>query len=339
MDYNDKKSVCIKNLRFPLMLGVVLIHNRIIEPSDAFNEGFLLVGLFIDIFSQKLVASCVPLFFFFSGYLFFVKYAEGFSANDYLNQLRKRVRTLLVPFVFWNVIVIGYFALIHKFTPGLINSDFNNVYRFSVVDLIRSFWDFPNGQPICYQFWFLRDLIMMVILSPIIYWLLKLSKWYLLFVLAILYGINPETFLHQTSITFFMLGAGFAIHKYDFVIFAEKCRIIAMPLFLFCIILSSGGVKGILTISGALTLIYVATMFNVSRCIYTESGFFVYAFHGFPILILSKVIVKVFQPSSSIMWLICYLLDFLVITSLSIFLYLLLRRVFPNFTAIITGGR
>lgn len=80
-------------------------------------------------------------------------------------------------------------------------------------------------------------------------------------------------------------------------------------------------------------------MFNVSRCIYTESGFFVYAFHGFPILILSKVIVKVFQPSSSIMWLICYLLDFLVITSLSIFLYLLLRRVFPNFTAIITGGR
>lgn len=243
MDYNDKKSVCIKNLRFPLMLGVVLIHNRIIEPSDAFNEGFLLVGLFIDIFSQKLVASCVPLFFFFSGYLFFVKYAEGFSANDYLNQLRKRVRTLLVPFVFWNVIVIGYFALIHKFTPGLINSNFNNVYRFSVVDLIRSFWDFPNGQPICYQFWFLRDLIMMVILSPIIYWLLKLSKWYLLFVLAILYGINPETFLHQTSITFFMLGAGFAIHKYDFVIFAEKCRIIAMPLFLFCIILSSGGGK------------------------------------------------------------------------------------------------
>lgn len=50
-----------------------------------------------------------------------------------------------------------------------------------------------------------------------------------------------------------------------------------------------------------------------------KSGFFVYAFHGFPILILSKVIVMVFQPSNSIMWLICYLLDFFVITSLSIY--------------------
>lgn len=47
----------------------------------------------------------------------------------------------------------------------------------------------------------------------------------------------------------------------------------------------------------------------------------------------------VFQPSNSIMWLICYLLDFFVITSLSIFLYLILRKIFPNFTAIITGGR
>ena len=46
MDYNDKKSVCINNLRFPLILGVVLIHNRIIEPSAAFNEGFLFLGLF-----------------------------------------------------------------------------------------------------------------------------------------------------------------------------------------------------------------------------------------------------------------------------------------------------
>ena len=62
-----------------------------------------------------------------------------------------------------------------------------------------------------------------------------------------------------------------------------------------------GGVKGILTISGALTLVYIATLFNASRCIYTKSGFFVYAFHGFPILILSKVIVMIFQPSNSIM--------------------------------------
>lgn len=128
MDYNDKKSVCINNLRFPLILGVVLIHNRIIEPSAAFNEGFLFLGLFIDVFSQKLVASCVPLFFFFSGYLFFVKYADGFSANDYFNQLRKRMRTLLVPFIFWNAIVMGYFALIHYFAPGITHFNIKQSY-------------------------------------------------------------------------------------------------------------------------------------------------------------------------------------------------------------------
>ena len=64
-----------------------------------------------------------------------------------------------------------------------------------------------------------------------------------------------------------------------------------------------------------------------------------YAFHGFPILVLSRVIVGILHPNNTIIWLGCYWGCFVIIVLMSIALYFALKKFFPKFTAFITGGR
>lgn len=342
--YSSTISKTIANIRFPLMLGVVLIHNILIEPQEAIRQGMCFVAFFIELMSHKLVAPCVPLFFFISGYLFFMKFGDKFSAIDYYAQLKKRVRTLLIPYIFWNLVVLGYFAFLHKIVPSLINPEFNNVYQFSTMEWIRSLWDFPGGQPICYQFWFLRDLMLAVIISPIIFVANKYGRWYLLALLVALYICNSTLFPHQMMLTFFSLGAGFAIHRYDFVAIASKCVIPSVIVFMILTIVASlnlngGGGKGLTVITGAIVFLWIASRFRLINGVFAESGFFIYAFHGFPILFMSRLIVSILHPNNTIMWLGCYIGCFVTIVLLSIVLYFVMKRFLPKFTSIITGGR
>lgn len=340
---NSAISKTITNIRFPLMLGVVLIHNVLIEPTEAAREGMRLVAFIIELLSHKIVAPCVPLFFFISGYLFFLKFGNKFGVVDYGDQLKKRVRTLLIPYIFWNLVVLGYFAFLHKFVPSLINPEFNNVYQFTAVEWIRSFWDFPGGQPICYQFWFLRDLMLGVIISPIIFLVMKYGRWYLMVLLAALFIGKSTLFPYQVMLTFFSLGAGFAIHRYDFVAIASKCVIPSVIVFMILTIVASlnleWGGGGLTVITGAIVFLWIASRFRLINGVFAESGFFIYAFHGFPILIMSRLIVSILHPNNTIMWLGCYIGCFVTIVLLSIVLYFVLKRFLPKFTSIITGGR
>lgn len=342
--YNSAISKTITNLRFPLMLGVVLIHNVLIEPQEAIRQGMCFFAFFIELMSHKLVAPCVPLFFFISGYLFFMKFGDRFSAIDYGAQLKKRVRTLQIPYIFWNLVVLGYFAFLHKFVPSLINPEFNNVYKFTAVEWIRSLWDFPGGQPICYQFWFLRDLMLAVIIFPIIFVVMKSGRWYLMVLLAALYICHSTLFPHQMMLTFFSLGAGFAIHRYDFVAIASKCVIPSVIVFMILTIVASShpkweGQNGLTVITGAMFFVWIASKVKPMSRKLSGSVFFVYAFHAFPILVLGKVIVGVLQPNSEIAWIGCYIGSFVTTIFFSLILYIRFKKILPKLTSIITGGR
>jgi surface polysaccharide O-acyltransferase-like enzyme len=326
------------------MLGVVLIHNVIIEPELASNQGLNVVAFIIELVSHQITSPCVPLFFFISGYLFFLKFGDKFGTGDYGTQLKKRVHSLLIPYIFWNLVVLVYFALLHKLFPSQINPEFNNVYQYTAVEWIRSFWDFPGGQPICYQFWFLRDLMLAVIISPIILMVMKYGRWYLMMLLMALYIGNSTLFPYQMMLTFFSLGVGFAIHRYDFIAVASKWVIPSAIVFVALTIISSLNSEmlvsnGLNVIAGSVVFVWIASKLKPINEKLAECGFFIYAFHGFPMLIMSRLIVSMLHPNSTIVWLGCYIGCFAVIVLLSVVLYFVLKRFLPKFTSIITGGR
>ncbi len=225
----------INALRLPLIISVVLIHAgdfRVGYLYSAFGNGSEpgLSQRLIYLISQVLTGSSVPMLFMLSGFLLFL--SLRFTADSYICALRSRLRTLLVPFLFWNIFTLIIFALLQSlpFLQGTIT--FRTVIgNFQIPDYLTALFG-VSGQPIAGQFWFIRDLMVLVILSPVFLLALRIPRVVLaaLFVLWMLdVRIIPP--VEIDSIFFFFLGALWAafnlrsdwIDRYGLPIFLAYC--------------------------------------------------------------------------------------------------------------------
>lgn len=92
--------------------------------------------------------------------------------NGLFLKMRTRVRTLVIPYLIGcSFFPILFFALsLIPFAATNINSDVHEMFHKSICKLL---WDIfisaDNGSPMAFQLWFLRDLIIYVALSPLIW--------------------------------------------------------------------------------------------------------------------------------------------------------------------------
>lgn len=332
----------ISILRFPLIVGVVLIHTSV--KCDA-GEAPIYSALH-KLFSNLLVSPCVPTFFFISGFLFFYK-VQNFTKDIYKTKLKKRVQTLLIPYLFWNIVVLLYYTAGHICFPGIIAPDNCNVLQYSFVDLIRSFWDNPDGFPICYQLWYLRNLIVLCICSPIIYVLLKRMSKYSIYLFLLIYLCFDVSGMLKSAF-WFMCGSYFSLWNINVVkVFAKiKWLVIAVFLCLLTICFfdnSVGWLRDSMVLCGIASFICLANEYVIhyehKPNVFDKSTFFIYGFHGFPIVLLATTILPRFLGSADAMCVIQYLLAPISIILLSVALYMLLHKFFPSFLKVINGGR
>jgi surface polysaccharide O-acyltransferase-like enzyme len=137
-------------------------------------------------------------FFFVSGYLFFRK----FDMSQLLRKWKTRVRSLLVPFLIWNV--IAFAVLWHfKVPEGL--------------KLWQLFLDVNNlaDGPL----WYVLCIMEYIVLTPVIYYLLKNKwtfwvTWGILVVGNIMFNLNQDNAFFY-SLPFFVMGAGLALHYHE----------------------------------------------------------------------------------------------------------------------------
>lgn len=82
-------------LRFPLIIAVVFIHNFAIGENMTDNdfEKYPICYYTMNLFSNVLCRTAVPIFFFMSGYLFF-RNASDYNILLYISKLKKRFKTL-----------------------------------------------------------------------------------------------------------------------------------------------------------------------------------------------------------------------------------------------------
>lgn len=151
---NTFSEIC-SFLSFVLMIGVILIHCRF--EGLIVEENYTSYHIVSSLFSKALPSFCVPIFFFISGY-YFIKNTE-YTKTVYLYTLSKKVRTLLIPYILWNAICIIILLCRHT---GL-------NYIFSLRGITDAFIGFPSGMPINVPLWFVRELLYMSVISPIIY--------------------------------------------------------------------------------------------------------------------------------------------------------------------------
>jgi len=113
----------------------------------------------------------VPLFFLVSVYLFFL---GQWSWSKYAGKLKRRVNTLLIPSLLESCHLGRFIQPVGEFSNGCI---WRRVWRRRAGFLPRLYRRLLFGISARYsdrfQFWFIRDLIALVVLAPVIYFLLR----------------------------------------------------------------------------------------------------------------------------------------------------------------------
>lgn len=213
---NEYLSRKIKFLSFFAISGVVYCHaynyaDRFLQSRTVLTEGAN-PGTMLQFFiSNGLVRFAVPLFFTFSAYLFFVNFE--FNWKGYLKKVLKRVRTLMVPFLIWTALAGAFLYIVYKVT-GL--ERYSIVYEKVGTMLENGVWVWLFNSP-AFQLWYLTDLFKLVLISPVIYWLVKKCKLVPVILFGILWVLEWSFFINYEGLFFFTIGAYLAVNKKTFV--------------------------------------------------------------------------------------------------------------------------
>lgn len=215
----------IEVLRFPLMILVVFIHviPSEIHPVKLSFDLNSIYTLFSELISHHIGRIAVPCFFLFSGYFFFLK-IETLDSRVYIKQIEKRLYTLLIPYLLWNLLFV-FVVLLKNYIFSTLGRTPDDMYiQIQQSSLYDIFW----RDPFVFPLWYLRDLICMVVLSPVFYLLFKYTKGLGLLLIVILYLMVWESNvpgLSTTAFMFFGIGAFTGMNRMDLTAFWGNYRI------------------------------------------------------------------------------------------------------------------
>ncbi len=291
----SRQSQVIDWLRFPLAAAVVLLHagESTTGLYDMDFSGTLRIAL-----SQGICRIAVPCFFLFSGFLFFTK-LENWDTQVWLDKIRKRGRTLLVPYLIWNIL-----ALLVGFGYGWLRSRVNPVIvPESLLETLQSngwlniFWASTYGCPVDYPLWFIRNLILFVAASPLVWLLARKCRFWGAAVLFVAFGLTGSRDLE--GLFYFVLGACFQLSSVDFLQVFARAKWPAYLLSLAGIVLIARTyredpqayryIKYLFVLCGTVSVVNLAAGLLDSGRVHTNaflssSSFFVYASHAILIL-------------------------------------------------------
>lgn len=153
----------------------------------------------------------VPGFFMISAYLFY----RNFTWDKLWVKLNSRIRSILVPFILWNTIYyLGY--VISSRLPFLTDIVGKGVVPFDLLTATDAILHYTYN----YVFWYLYQLILLILLTPVLYMLLRrtwLGMGILLLIGAGVYlGISLP--LLNLDALLYYAAAGFAgLHGRDYI--------------------------------------------------------------------------------------------------------------------------
>ena len=371
------QSSTIDLLRFPLALAVIFIHLNpqtisIPEASFPILSGDGIYNIFAISISNVLALTAVPTFFFISGFLFFCNFPI-FTWAGYKKKIKSRIKTLIIPYFVWNTIVFSLIIISQIIKIITRNESWNilleyirdtgwhifyDCHIFMIPEMNLLGMPFYMTGPIDAPLWFLRDLIIVVIFSPLIYYFLKYTSFFGILFLFTAYITRIWISLPGFSITaffFFSLGAYFALHNKNIIIFSRRYgkiySFISIVLFLSCVWYNGKNTTIGSNIIPIYTVSTIFLLFNITSIIVEKyrlkanpillkSCFFVYASHAVYILSLTSTSIHhIIYGNDGIDKIICYILTPFITAGICVFIYYILTKYFPKIALPLTGFR
>lgn len=232
LEQRSAQSLCINRVRVIFAILLVIRHAFMVDALPSMHiEDYFILGNVKSLIMAFLSDLIVPVYFFISGYLFFFN-VDSLTRDVYITKLRKRIKTILVPYILWNA--IGVILVFLKSMP--IFSSFlsyqGTELNVTFFNILSCFWMY-DGQlspppidtenyadfvtktffPINTALWYMRDLMIVTLCVPIIAWLLRRMKGGFVVLLLSLYVLFSFWYVNWhinqllTAFFFFSWGA------------------------------------------------------------------------------------------------------------------------------------
>jgi peptidoglycan/LPS O-acetylase OafA/YrhL len=307
-------------IRFPLIVGVVFIHSYI----SAFDTMGVAAHFVLNFFSNGLASVAVPAFFLISGFLFF--YQFEWSGKSFLKKLKSRFRTILLPYIFWNLTAMIFMLIL-----------------------------FNTFNPHTSQFWYINELMALILLTPVFHLMHKKIPVMFLVVFLVVWlffdwsNTTIPVMSSMLPVLFFYAGSVIAVKKSTPFLFDKygiAMSIICLLIFAIDAIYKPSGLLlhkvGIL--AGVIAALYLTKILlneKIKPIVLWlgKASFFIFAIHQPYLGVALAGINRWIPPTSDTGKMLLYFAAPIITIVVAILIFKWLIRISPGFLAFITGGR
>ena len=342
----------IKNISLFMTFFVVILHSNNLEKSNVVN----LNSVVQNFIGQGIVRVAVPIFFLISGYLFFYNFVPSMEKWKY--KFKSRFHSLFIPYVIWCTGWLIILYLVELLPIGRALFSDRIVSDYTLKELFVNTYVYP----LPYQFWYIRSLMLDVILTPVFYYIIKSLGKKSLPILVIVWFLYPisEMFgglwflqIFNYPFTLFGIGAAFAIHNIDLhfkSIKPKQVTLIGVLYLLACVIrtvlmytelplLDLAENLGILFGVPFIWLFYDRMKSIKNKTIkIAKYGILLY-FFNIPFQSILKKVWFMVMPLSEISSLIIFFVAPIITITVCVLVAMFLRRYMNRFYMILSGGR
>lgn len=209
LSLDNEISKRISILRYLMIVGIVILH---VPPYVPLDQTALDIFSFIKaFFSHGVFRSTVPVLTCISGYLLF---SSGLY-KEFRTLLKNKTMVLLVPMVIWNLPLVILLYLIQFYEIG--SHQFSaKLYPFEWLNWLNGIFGFL-APPVNYPLNFLRDLYILMLLTPIFGFLLRNSPVLGCILVTLVFWNNFDGYLvlRNTMAINFYIGGMAAILKWN----------------------------------------------------------------------------------------------------------------------------
>lgn len=349
---DDQTSRRISLLRFVLIILVVYLHSYNLT-GITFEYGIyeMHVPLWMSLVQEtisNIVARCaVPLLFLLSSLLL---YAKPFN---WLHNIGRKARTLLLPFLIWNSLWILAFFIAQSipFFQPYFAGDEHLVAGFGPLEWLQAYFPLKSDEVFCPPLWFLSDLFRLNLLAGALGWLCKKLPALTLAVTGCLWLLDIEIYLvRNEALLFFVLGCFISQH-------GLRAESLDRLRWLDLGVVYAAGIALELWMGQSWPLLHKVNI--LVGCIFfiklskalaqktsptgvfarlAQYSFIIYVAHEYTQTLLKKLAL-IYLPREAWVFLLTYLLLPLLVIGLCLLLGFVLRRFLPPVYRVVTGSR
>ena len=346
-DYFSKKVTIVS---FIMSIFVIYIHANNLSYYGLVANGKTIPNIVVNLWGGVIGGIAVPFFFIMSAYWLFRFDIHGNNAMDILiRKMKTKTKTICLPYLLWNAFgMIFYMAITHiPFAANMMNN--GEVISLTLPNVFKGVF----LHKYYFTFWYLKDLIALIAISPVLLVLLRNKCVALMSIIvsavAVLLKLNFVIF-EGTSLLFFMIGGYAVTYPKEFF---ENREISAWKwLLAFTLTGIVRYVNIYVNVPIIAELSYFVSPILLWKCIdmflpsdfykkqirwFMTQSFFIYASHVIPVTIIGHILAKVGQ---NYLWVtISYMIAPWITLALIYIAANVLYKYTPRFYGLICGGR